>query len=309
LARGSEWSAQDFAKELRKIRRRCDDLTFGASELRDDIYRVVVRCAICKSVDFAILTSKRHRYAGTDYAMIGGIRGICEDLIMLSYIKRFDSEDRNRLIMLIQTMNFRAGVAAQASFFSSNNPFQPVIGGDKDKATLEGDVRSAKAELSAFWKAKGVARQGGPTVREMAEDLNIQSVYNYVYFLSSNFVHFNTHALLRNGWGDPEGPFRYRIGNFDGYYKSLSVFCSALLVIGFCYAFADVFVAGSPEEEVNALLLVISEVHRWPEIVTFEELNKDPPLFVFSHALRKVAVEGGEAIPYGGVVQEIKNLR
>jgi len=81
------------------------------------------------------------------------------------------------------------------------------------------------------------------------------------------------------------------------------------LVIGFCYAFADVFVAGSPEEEVNALLLVISEVHRWPEIVTFEELNKDPPLFVFSHALRKVAVEGGEAIPYGGVVQEIKNLR
>jgi hypothetical protein len=53
------------------------------------------------------------------------------------------------------------------------------------------------------------------------------------------------------------------------------------------------------------LLDLIEQVHRWPEVVTFEEMNKKPPLYLLTHAMRQTFPEKGAA---EGILTEVRGF-
>ena len=112
-------------------------------------------------------------------------------------------------------------------------------------------------------------------LRDMAEDVGLISTYEFIYFSASNFVHFNPHALFRTGWGAEHGPFTFSIRNMSGYYQSFSSFYGAVLFIGFQASFGSDHFKVDLETEINRLIELIGYVQRWPEIITFEEMNQN----------------------------------
>jgi Family of unknown function (DUF5677) len=193
----------------------------------------------------------------------------------------------------------------QSAFFAANNPFQPVVGGRSiDTATGESRSLAARQAVRAFWKQQGSTRRDGPSLKEMATDLGLQSTYDYVYFAASNFSHFNPQALLRTGWGDNKNPFQFSLRHISGYYKALTGFYGAVLFLGFHSAFSPEHFETTCDNEAAELI----DLHRWPELITFEEMNQRPPLYFLTHAVREVAKKE-HPIPYGGILHEVRGLR
>jgi hypothetical protein len=89
------------------------------------------------------------------------------------------------------------------------------------------------------------------------------------------------------------------------YYQAISTFYGAILFIGFHSAFALSHFDTACENEITSLLELIDEFHRWPEVVTFEEMNQKPPLFLLTHAMRKAFPEKGAP---DGILAEVRSL-
>ena len=206
--------------------------------------------------------------------------------------------------------NTAKGLAAQQAFFVANNPTQPVLGAKKTASKAKQSVEATRDGLRSFWKSAGSTRRDGPAVRDMAASVGLSSTYEYIYFASSNFVHFNPQALLRMGWGPELGPFIFSIRNMDAYYRAFSWFYGAVLFIGFYASFGDSYLKVNLDREIARLLELIGHVARWPEVVTFEEMNQRPPLYFLTHALGKVMRENdGASVRYGAILQEVQALR
>ena len=45
------------------------------------------------------------------------------------------------------------------------------------------------------------------------------------------------------------------------------------------------------DTQIDRLIELIGHVQRWPEVITFEEMNEKPPLYLLTHALGKVMRE------------------
>jgi hypothetical protein len=142
----------------------------------------------------------------------------------------------------------------------------------------------------------------------MAKSVGLESLYDYLYFATSNFVHFNPQTLLRMGWGDINKHFKFTVSNMSPYYRSFASFYGAILFLGFHAAFASEALKTDCSKEVAEILDLISHVHRWPEVITFEEMNQRPPLYLITHALGRVMreEEGGEQ--YDKILKEIQAL-
>ena len=58
---------------------------------------------------------------------MSALRGVCEDLISLAYLRRMPIEDRREFTTLLINQTVADGLEVQQAFFSANNPFQPVL--------------------------------------------------------------------------------------------------------------------------------------------------------------------------------------
>lgn len=177
------------------------------------------------------------------------------------------------------------------------------------KAELSARRVECRRMLREFWKGVGETKRDGPSVRDMAERTGLVYTYEYIYFLSSNFVHFNPLTLMRMGWGPNEGPFRFSVHNFSKYYLDVASFYGAVIMLGFYFRVGqDLFAPGS-HQAILDLLESIDEVPRWPEIITYEELNRKPPILHFmARALRKATEDSEENVPYGAILKEVRGI-
>ena len=104
-------------------------------------------------------------------------------------------------------------------------------------------------------------------------------VYNFIYRLTSGTVHFNPQMLLRSGWGDRSmKEIKVSPRNMDLYYISLNqIYGSFLLCLYF--EFFGRFLRPRQEEKImiKELRECLQGRFRWPEMVTFEEMNIDVP--------------------------------
>lgn len=271
------------------------------NQLADRMFEALVAAALAKCTDFNVAVNRARKHADEEFLFVSALRGICEDLISLAYFSRLSVEHRREITELLISQSLAKGLEVQEAFFIANNPFQPVLGASSREAA---QYPSARKAVRAFWAAHGASKKDGPTIKDMASEIGLTFTYDYIYFASSNFVHFNPQAILRMGWGDMENPFRFSVTHISAYYKALASFYGAILFIGYHSTFSSQFHT-SCEPEIASLLDLIEQVHRWPEIVTFEEMNQKPPLYLLTHAMRRAFPEGGAP---EGILAEVRGL-
>lgn len=293
-----------FGVVFRRIRKRASFASPPMSELGERMFESLIAASLAKCVDFNVAVNRARKQTDEEFAFVSALRGVCEDLIWLAYISKMPGKSQQELTKLLITETISNGLEVQQAFFSANNPFQPVLSAlttDREDGSFE--KSSASKAMTSFWLAeKKIKRR--PTVKEMASDVGLNFTYDYIYFVSSNFVHFNPQALLRMGWGDLENPFRFSTSHMSAYYKALASFYGAILFIGYHSAFSARF-RSSCETEVAMLFDLIENVQRWPEVITFEEMNESTPWYLLTHAMGRALAEKGAP---RGILAEVRGL-
>ncbi|MEW6496463.1 MAG: DUF5677 domain-containing protein [Cyanobacteriota bacterium] len=215
---------------------------------------------------------------------ISTLRGITEDLIVLGFISRLEYETSERLLVYLQFIEQAERVKNQQLFFEKYRSFQPVITWNEESESL---LKMYKDEVKNIWRTNGwpnFDRKNIPPVRELAKKIAPEALdllYDFIYRLTSSTVHFSSQALLRLGWGNLEDKVTFSVKHLPLYYEKFCQIYGALL---FCLYF-ELF-----EQHINPNSVVISAIaeirksilsanNRWPEMITFEEMNMDVPQF------------------------------
>jgi hypothetical protein len=180
----AEQSVQSLLDELRPI---LSEVT-NASIASVGIHGCVLRAAVAKSFEF---TSFVHREPSLAHGFftVSTLRGLCEDLIGLSFLMPLGAPERNEAVSLLIAKNVADGIAAQSAFFKSIRPWQPVLQPPAKTSTDTDRLRALAKKLG--WTGK----QPWPTVRFMAKTSSLVPLYSYIYAITSKWVHFSPHIL------------------------------------------------------------------------------------------------------------------
>lgn len=251
------------------LKRPVQDYTGGSLEY-DGLFVCTLKAAFAKNYELNRVIFDEDNPADS-FALTATLRGLCEDIIGLKYISTFDPADRNEAISLLMAESVLDFMERQKTFFDSFHPRQLVVG--QDHAAEE--AKKKRQQLANFQRKYGwKSRKEWPTIREMADTTGLLILYDYLYAVTSSFVHFSPRNLLRMGWGVSEHTFRFSTQNFTAYYDAFNQFYGVFLFITFCTSFCSLL--GCKEEfesPVNKLIEIVHAEQRWPELVTWEEMN------------------------------------
>lgn len=241
-------------------------------------YGCALRAAVAKSLEFT-------RSVWIDpppsdsFFRTATLRGICENFIVLAFIGQLSPEDQNRAIALLMEANLVAGLEAQKNFFQQQRPWQPVLPPAALSPTVdrEDQLRALSAQLG--W----TGRQTWPSVWFMAKRCSEEPLYRYLYSASSKWVHFSPHLLLRMGWGgsaddlNDNTEWHFTTAHFVRYYTELNQTYALFLLLRILRGPASSLVSTESSGILDRLLERLDEQLRWPETVTFEEMNLVAP--------------------------------
>lgn len=238
----------------------------------------VLRAVFIKSFEFARYSNRLKSQKADEGAFFiaSALRGITEDLITVKFLMGLSQKHRDEVVLIEMMKGLRKTAAEQAKFFATIRPFQPVL---KIRDNNE-EIDSEKQRLteigreSGLWKVKGKL----PPIEQMADKVGFRVVYDYFYRVTSDIVHFNPRIAFRMGWGeDPErGIFTTK--NFCRYYLDFSQVYSAFLFCRFCETFqSDLGFSPLFMKSIKKIEERLNDITRWPEAVTYEEMNQRGP--------------------------------
>ena len=288
----SQPSVQSLLDELRPI---LSGVT-KASIRRAGIHGCVLRASVAKSFEFAELV---HRDPPLDqgFFITSTLRGICEDLIVLSFVAPLSPAERNEAVSLLMVKNVADGIAAQSIFFKSIRPWQPVLQPPPETST-DTETRLHTLARTLGWTGK----QPWPSVWFMAKERSLAPLYSYIYAATSKWVHFSPQILLRMGWGgasddvSDDTEWSFTTTNFARYYSEFNQVYALMLLLHLVRGPAACIVPSDALSTISALKSHLDSSLRWPEDVTFEEMNLNSPGSFQRIALR-AAHEIGNAAP------------
>ncbi len=141
--------AEKDLKYFRGLKPYMDTVAVGELH-RHRLFTACVKASLCKCYEFNLVVRQDNR-AETAFFEIGSLRGICEDLIFLRYIKRMASADREKLIIALMSNETATRAKLQHEFFEAVRPQQPVL------LFREVDRRIAESEAAvrSVWNAHG----------------------------------------------------------------------------------------------------------------------------------------------------------
>ena len=126
-----------------------------------------------------------------------------------------------------------------------------------------------------------------PPIRELAEKSDpgmLEVIYDYIYRLTSGEVHSGPLSLLRLGWGETQSPEEIPTKATFGtkmlgpyYLAIIQIYGIFLLCLWFELFEDQLDVTREDLTSVSALREYLLSKDRWPEMVTFEEMNKPVP--------------------------------
>lgn len=222
----------------------------------------------CFELNLAIPQAARSKSA---FFMMSSLRGICEDLIVLRYIGKMPSSDRENLIAALSSAELGTRTKLQDEFFTAVRPQQPVL----RLQDVDAGIANSEAQARSIWNKHdwpNLSRGSMPQIRQIAEKQGLHQLavlYDYLYRLTSAAVHFNVQSLLRSGWG-PKPKVVFSTKNFDQYFAN---FCELYGAFLFCLYFEFFGSVLRPSEKVQATVSKIREevlmTPRWPEIGDF----------------------------------------
>jgi hypothetical protein len=126
-----------------------------------------LRASLSKSFEFC-LEAYTGRTNNIAFFLVPSLRSICEDLIVLSYLAKISSRDRNELVGLLIQHEIAAQVGAQSKFFNLTRPEQPIPvfrPGSVDQIKTQDSVRQ-------LWKRNdwpGLTKSWKPDTRQIAQ--------------------------------------------------------------------------------------------------------------------------------------------
>jgi hypothetical protein len=256
-----------------------------------DVYLATLKSSFVKSYDFARLTHRipLRRANESSFFMTASLRAICEDIIALKFIAtQFPGPIRQELMILEMGSCVRKVIHAQTKFFRRERPFQQVV--------VSGNAHDAKKEKQQY---ASIGQRTGlrmikdklPAIEQMAVSVGLRELYDYFYRVTSESVHFNVHVALRNGWGST-GTVRFGTKSFCRYYLSANQTYGVFLFCLMCETFATEL--GLDHDFLEIVARMRKELDRqlrWPEPVTFEEMNLQPPSPILTAALMVAHLE------------------
>ncbi len=253
-------------------------------------YSVWLKFAFCRAFSFVKLASVQKPEAV--FFLVPALRAITEDLILLRFLSKIGSvDDRETVARHLMTVDVGNKINYQIKFFQTFRPFQPSIPIGKDS---EEKVSVAKNELRDFWRANGWPKfkiRGRklpmPSIRELAEKSDpgmLEVVYDFIYRLTSGEVHSSPRPVLRLGWGESQSPndmptmASFCTKNLGPYFLAIIQIYGNFLLCLWLELFEDKLdVSKEDLASVSKLREHLLSEFRWPEMVTFEEMNVPAP--------------------------------
>ena len=251
------------------------------------LYSICLKFAFGRAFSLATLAAGQD--PATAFFVVPALRAVTEDLILFRFLDNNGTqEERDLVIRNLMLVDVCEKIHYQSRFFAKFRPFQPVLSSPVES---ERHVDDAKRELANYWRENGWPRFSGnrptPPIRELAEKSDpglLEVVYDFVYRLASGEVHSTPRTLLRLGWGTSAKPgeapmqAKFSTKNLGRYHLEVAQIYSAYIVCLWFELFDDRF--GATEDEVVAVARLrdyLLSKGRWPEIVTFEEMNVKLP--------------------------------
>lgn len=117
----------------------------------------------------------------------------------------------------------------------------------------------------------------------MAKQSGFEELYQFIYKMTSNSVHFNPQNLLRYCWdkGQESAKYEVSVEKFSIYYKEhLAIYSNYLLTLLARNLKSHSQLDSKDFEQIDLIAFALQIQPRWAEIVTFEELNLQSPDFI-----------------------------
>jgi hypothetical protein len=252
--------------------------------------QILVVASLAKNFEFNLyVTNQNQTVNSNSFFLQSTLRGLCEDVIVLKYlIEKIDNEDSEELITKWNRQETYENIEKQKRFFRNNGSYQPILPNRKDRPKLNPPKKDLKKKY--HWKKEK------PSVSEMAKACGLDEVYDYLYAATSRTVHFSPSVLFRMGWGPekPDQPYTFSTAHFDGYYDSFNVFYGSYLFILLYETIKSYFqISKDFSDTIESIKNELNEWLRWPEIITFEEMNIPKPnilLYLLSREKRKTSL-------------------
>ena len=253
------------------------------NELYKDTYKTVLTAVLAKTVEFNLFLY-RNRSPKNSFFYSPFLRGICEDLITMKFIKKHFQQDVDMVLLQYMKLLIYKSIQAQMSFIGKKSPLQGSIGFKE----IEGELPKVEAELKQLMAKSGLNKERlFPSVEHMAIDAKLLDLYNFLYHATSRMFHFSPNVLLRTGWYvDKDKPTVFSSANFYKYYESFNKFYGAYLLVEFCKTFRKDF--GFSEEFMTHIFEIaqnFNELAFFPELITWEEMNLKRPFDLIRHML------------------------
>jgi Family of unknown function (DUF5677) len=260
---------------------------------KEGLFRGVLRSCFVKAFEFSqfIHSIEWNDADESAYFSSAALRGICEDLIVLKFLHQLPKKIRDEVIGIQIFLISEKTVKEQTIFFKERRPFQPVISYTSDPAIIE----VKKQRLTEIGKSSGLWRTEKklPPIEQMAAAIKMRPIYDYIYRITSDTVHFNPRIAMRDGWGSGPRDTRFSTLNFCKYYLNVGQTFGFLLFDLLCSSFAnDLRLDQSFKKQLKALRKLVNGQVRWPEAMTYEEMNVRPPNIILRAALMIAHEEG-----------------
>jgi len=260
----------DLLEAMRELRRAINSSLIVLGETADSAFDCSTTASLVKAYEFCIEATESNKE--NSFFLLASLRGICEDYISLKFIHEKEKASENRICFLRASEETYASSIAQWHFFAANRPSQRLYYG----VTFDDALKDIRKELKLLLKDHlNKSNASMPKVYYMAEKVGLIPLYRYVYHATSQFVHFNPRLLLRLGWFGPP-KFEFSTKSFGGYYNDFSMFYGVYLLVEMFEWLSSINSAAIIEKSPVALLSLkncLQDTARWPELVTFEEMN------------------------------------
>jgi hypothetical protein len=240
---------------------------------KDGLFKAVFKASFVRIHEYTEFVYSDKPESGPD-SFFGSapLRQCCEDLIALKYLAKLKRKDRDAVIRALMVISTSAASEKQAEFFKRNHPYQPVIEAtfSPDQIKKVKDILNEVGTRTGFWHTRNKL----PPIEQMAVNVGLSELYEYLYAATSEIVHFNVRIALRSGWGSGTDEFSFSPSNFAEFYEQFGRIYAAYVWFCFCRVFRSALRL-SPEfmHVVDSVELAIESVNRWPELVTYEEMN------------------------------------
>lgn len=267
---------EEFSAKIDPLRPIMERAATVHSPLKE-VFLSCLKAAFVKAFEFVDMATKQK----DDKAFFStpALRGIAEDIIYFRFLSNLPPETREQVITRLQLCSVKKCLEQQKSFFEVFRPSQPIV----PIQITSADEHLCK--LNLFWKKNGWSNLNKnkltPPVREIAKELDsgiLEVVYDFIYRLTSKIVHFNPHILLKSGWGPSDSQITFSFKNMDRYYSEINQIYGSYLLCLYFELFGQSFNLKQKEKiAVKELRKHLLDIFRWPEMITFEEMNHPLP--------------------------------